>query len=238
MSRETLDNPQPATRAESAALLVEVVNIALHGGKDPWGSNANLLRQAKLATPNIEKGHMAQANHKAGGPPIWCKYNPAVRDELLHGSSEKMHIASLVMGIHRPKIYDMFMATADYHGLEEDDVLAKMFSLLEYDEDDEALAAARTLNFEALPEDVVIEVFEDLPTHGAAQRSLGALGMRFATLRDDPGDIAKAEGLRAEAAATDAAQAMELGMATTIDSTMAQMLITALREDYVPIVRW
>lgn len=236
---ELLESPIPATRAESAALLVEVVNVALYGGEDPW--NSDFLEKDGVRFKSIDKGHIAVASPKSGGPNIQCKYDPSARRELLRGSDEKVHIASLAIG---EKTYDVFASTTENHTNEdgEEDVLAEMFTLLEYNEGMEEIEIARQLDFDALAEDVTIEVFEDLPQHGALMRNLGQLGMRFAELVDDessPSQIAQSEGLIAQAGSSDASLAMELSLsATTIDSATAQALTAALREDYEPIARW
>lgn len=237
---ELLDTPRPASRTESAALLVEVVNIALYGGQDPW--NADFLeKDSGIELKSIDKGHIAEAAPKSGGPNIKCKFDPAAREKLLYGSEEKVHIASLAIG---KKTYDIFASTADYHANDdgENDILAEMFRLLEYNESMEEIEIARQLDFDALAEDVTIEVFEDLPQHGTSMRNLGKLGVRFAEMVDDGSSspqIAEAEGLIAQAESSDASHAMELNLsATTIDSQTAQALTAALREDYEPIARW
>jgi hypothetical protein len=240
-SHELLDSPMPATRTESAALLVEVVNVALYGDHDPW--NADFLTgDSGLTLPAIDKGHIAAAVPKAGGANITCKYDPVARDALLYGSGEKTHIASLAIG---GKTYDFFASSTEYHTLDDedghDDVLAEMFDLLENNEGVEEIEAARSLNFDLLADDVTIEVFENLTQHTQFMRNLGTLGIHFGKLIDDestPGRIAEAEGMLSQAESAEASRTMELSLgATTIDSQTARALTAALREDYDPIAR-
>jgi hypothetical protein len=239
ITRELLDTPSPATRAESAALLVEVVNVALYGGEDPWNSDF-LGKDTGIELPAIDKGHIADAISKSGGSNVQCKYDPESRDSLLYGSGDKVKIASLAIG---EKTYDIYAATTEFHSPDDDqDVLSNMFDLLENNEGAEEIEEARSLDFEALADDVIIEVYEDLPQHSLFMRNIGKLGIQFAELVDDnstPGRIAESEGMLAQAASADEALDMELNMAaTTIDSQTARALIATLREDYEPVARW
>lgn len=231
---ETYDAPQPASKAQSAALMAEVMHIALYGGQDPWNASTSGVELA-----GIDTGHIAEASPKSGGPNIYCKYDPSVRDELLYGSHDKVHVAALAIG---GTTYDIFASTTEDHTLEDDDVLAELFDLLENNEGSEEIEIVRTLDLSRLTDDVTIEVFKGLPDSGRFLRTLGKFGVQFAELFDDDkrtGRIAEAEGMFVQADLTDEARSLEIAAAVaTIDSQTARTLITALREDYEPIVRW
>lgn len=237
LGAEQLDSAQPATKAESTALLVEVINIALYGDEDPWNSDMLFGDDSGVEMSSLDKGHQAAAAPKDSGPNILCKYDPCAKDSLLLGSERKVHLASLAIA---GKTYDFFAATQEDHT--ENDTLSDIFHLLEENEGEEEIGIARALDLETLPEDFTIEVFEDLPTRGTYLRSIGNLGLQFAELldsEDKTGLVANSEGMKAEAGLADSALAMEVDLAaTTVDGQLVRTLIVALREGYNPIVRY
>ncbi len=233
---EELDTVQPATIAESTALLREVINIALYGGEDPWYIDS-LFDGSDMRVPDIERGYHAQASPSRGGANIKCKYDPQARDAIVCGEGFKVHIASLAMA---DKTYDFFASASSDHR-DNGDILARLFDSLE-NNDGGRIVIARSLDLVTLPDDFDISVFENLPTNGPFIRSMGSLGLHFSELLEGDSKtrlVADAEGLKVRADLSDSALDLEIAMAATaIDSHTARFLARALREDYTPIARY
>lgn len=235
--------PQPATKAESTALLTEVVNVALYSYPDPWNIDSIYGKSDAQSVPSIEKGYHADAIHKSNTDiRAYCKYDYKAMRELLRGAPEKVHLAHLRIG-RDGDTYDIFASTTDYHDDPETDVLAKLHDLLENNYSDQEIEQARQLDLSQLPEDFNIEVFVNLPTMGWFAKKMGESLLKFGdvlhdVLEDEDGKTtmrAEAEGMLVSAESLDTAKSLELDVGVTIiDSVTARTLIATLREDFVP----
>jgi hypothetical protein len=216
----------PSSRTENTRLLFEVINLAYYGDENPWN-----LDYDDDVYNTMDYAFEAQSQSAAGARAI-CKFDRHARDELLAGSEQKVHVASLTIG---GDTYDFYGTTTDGHY--EDELEAFFTSLDDVAEADD-IEQARKFNPHNLPEDFTVEVYKNLPRDGHILRHIGALGLQFAAITDDVAIQALAEGSQVTANDNDTMRALEIDLqASTIGGDLASTLAQTLREDFTPVFR-
>jgi hypothetical protein len=235
---EFLSNPEKASKAESASVMVETINLALYGEEDPWHVDS-IYGKHENGLPDIERGYQSYSTSKLTGEKILVKYDPNSRKVLLNGSYQPIHVASIVMGEDE---YSIYAKTEAYHtdGYEDnEDGLNELFQLLEDNEGSEEIAVARALDYNELPNDFSVDVYKNLPRDSWFLKTMGKLGLEFAEIAFEGDErvslIANAEGKLVESEQGEIVRNLEIATGvSTIDSFTARVLIQRLQDEFVP----
>lgn len=235
---------EPASTAENAAFLREIINTSLYGTNDRYDFD-EIHEEFASSIPAIEKGYVANARHKyRDDESLTCKYDYRAMKSLIYGSPEKQHLASVRIATD---MYDVYGWSGDDCDNPDETLLAQMVNLLENNVNgNEDIEKARQLDLAALPEDVNIEVYKNLPPDGWHLRSIGSMALEISRLMNKKlgveTDISVGEGMEAlmkMAERKDTIKALEVDVAAhPVDSPTIRALTDAIREDYEPISYW
>ena len=234
---EFLSSPEKASNAESAAVMLESINLALYGNPDPWNIDS-LYGDNARDVPVIERGYQSYATSVLTGERMLVKYDPTSRNTLLVGSEQPIHVSSILIGGDE---YSVYAKTQDYHSSYADDVedsLTQLFDLLEDNEGAEEIIMARAMDLTQLPKDFTVEVYKNLPRDPWFLKTVGKFGLEFADMALEGDErvslIANAEGNIVESEQGEIVRNLEVSTGvSTIDSETAQMLARRLRDEFV-----